>query len=243
MQNPAHYQSLEFARVEKLFADFSKGRNRSLRVLDFGCGRGKYLRCFTSLGCEVTAVDANPAYVAEAKKNGFSALSSDEFLGCDPSAFDVVFLSHVIEHLAPEILFQLIPRLCGKLSIDGRLVIVTPTPGERFYHDFSHVRPYLPQSIRHAFGQVGAPIYYGENNLIELIDVYFFKDPWRTRLWRSFYLDTGITGQSTRVINAAFEQVWRISGGRIGAVASWLGVYRLRAREKPDSSVANGVSG
>lgn len=208
------------------------GKHAPLRVVDFGCGRGTYLGCFSSLGCEVTAVDANPAYVADAKTKGFAALSSEDFLGGDLGDFDVIFLCHVIEHLAPETLARLIPRLCGMLVAGGRLVIVTPTPGERFYHDFSHVRPYLPQSIRHAFGQVGAPISYGERSLIELVDVYFFRDPYRTRLWRSFYFGTGAKGSITRIMNACFAMLWRISGGRVGVVASWLGVYKLTPPSK-----------
>jgi len=102
------------------------------------------------------------------------------------------------------------------------------TFGERFFHDFSHVRPYLPQSVRHAFGQVGAPLSFGERNLIELVDIYFFKDPWRTRSWRSFYVGTGASRLATLAINALFDGVWRASGGRLGTVASWLGVYRLK---------------
>jgi SAM-dependent methyltransferase len=244
MRQPAHYQSLEFARVAKLFAGFAKGKDRPLRVLDFGCGRGRYLDCFSSLGCDVTGVDANPAYVAEARRKGFSAQSSEGFLRSDASGFDVIFLSHVIEHLTPENLVQLIPRLCGMLLADGRLVIVTPTPGERFYHDFSHVRPYLPQSIRHAFGQVGMPISYGESSLIELSDVYFFKDPYRTRLWRTFYVGTGVTPALTRSLNAGFDAIWQISGGRVGVVASWLGVYQLKPKQErsgPSPARANGA--
>jgi hypothetical protein len=32
----------------------------------------------------------------------------------------------------------------------------------------------------------------------------------------------------TRAVNAAFDALWRVSGGRVGVVASWLGVYRMR---------------
>src|SRR4029450_12020667 len=107
----------------------------------------------------------------------------------------------------------LVPRLCAKLVAGGSLIIVTPTWGERFYHDFSHVRPYLPQSIRHAFGQSGAPISYGERNFIELVDVYFFRDPYRTRSWRSFYVGGDVKRALTRALNAAFDALWRLSAG------------------------------
>ena len=227
MRMPAHYQSLEYVRVERLIRQWAHGRTQPLRVLDFGCGRGKYLACFAALGCDVTGVDSNPAYVEEARARGVRACAADDFPPPDAARFDVIFLSHLIEHLSPEQLATLVPQLCRLLEADGRLVVVTPTPGERFWHDFSHVRPYLPQSIRHAFGQSGAPISFGERRMIEMTDVYFFRDPFRTRLWRSFYTGAPSARWLTRALNAAFDGLWRASGGRIGTTASWLGVYRL----------------
>jgi hypothetical protein len=180
------------------------------------------------MGCSVTAVDSNPAYVASAKRQGLAAFTPNDFFTGQPQRYDVIFLSHLIEHLAPAELIILIPSLCARLTPPGRLIIVTPTVGERFYHDFTHVRPYLPQSVRHAFGQTGAPISFGETNLIELVDIYFFKDPYRTRSWRSFYVGAWPMRTLTRLINALFDTLWRASRGRCGVVASWLGVYRLK---------------
>ncbi len=226
MKLPAHYQSLEYRRIEALFRDFARDRAAPLRVLDYGCGKGKYLACFAALGCAVSGVDTNPDYVAEARQRGFEAQLASEFAATTAAPFDVVFLSHLIEHLPPESLSRLIPQLCATLAPDGRLVVVTPTPGERFWHDFTHVRPYLPQSIRHAFGQAGAPISFGEVRMIELVDIYFFRDPYRTRLWRSFYVGSAPAKALVRALNLAFDAAWRLSGGRIGVTASWLGVYR-----------------
>jgi SAM-dependent methyltransferase len=227
VKRAAHYQTLEYERVSALLADLASNRATRLRVLDYGCGQGRYLDCFASLGFAVTGVDTNAHYVAEARVKGHEAYGCDEFFGVATGLFDVVFLSHVIEHLAPGPLIELISRLCALLASDGRLVIVTPTPGDRFFHDFSHVRPYLPQSIRHAFGQTGAPISFGQKGLIELTDIYFFRDPYRTRLWRTFYVATGIRRSLVRAVNASFDALWRVSGGRIGVTASWLGVYKL----------------
>lgn len=230
MPNAAHYQSLEYERIRLLIADLSKKHNGSLRILDFGCGRGKFLAYFSSLGCDVTGVDVNPVYVDVARSKNIAAFSPDLFFLEPIAKFDVILLSHVIEHLAPQELVELIPRLCDRLAMDGHLIIVSPTPGERFYHDFSHVRPYLPQSIRHAFGQTGASISYGESKLIELVDIYFFKDPFRTRFWRSFYVGGRFNKAFTRMVNAGFDVLWRVSRGKIGIVASWLGVYKLNSR-------------
>lgn len=184
--------------------------------------------CFFQLGCLVEGVDTNHEYVRRAQNQGFTAYNSDIFFKKNHIPFDVVFLSHLVEHVSPDSLASLIPKLCALLSEHGRLIIVSPTPGERFYHDFSHIRPYLPQSIRHAFGATGMPISFGESALIELVDIYFFKDPYRTRHWRSFYMKTGFCGKITTCVNRIFDCLWRLSLGHIGAQASWLGIYELR---------------
>jgi SAM-dependent methyltransferase len=230
MKQPAHYQTLEYERVRTLFRSFAAGRSERLKVLDYGCGRGKYMRCFAELGFEVSGADLNTAYVAEGRAAGFATLTPEELLADPRPRFDIIFLSHLVEHLDPEDLTALVPRLCGLLLPGGRLVIITPLLGERFFHDFSHIRPYYPQSIRHAFGQQTSELSFGAATLIELKDIYFFKDPYRTRTWRSFYVGTGASGAFTRLVNRFFDLSWRVSGGRIGVKTSWLGVYEVLPR-------------
>lgn len=227
MKGAAHYQTLEYARVERLFQQFSARSQQPLRVLDFGCGRGKYLRCFRGLGLDVAGADVNPDYIAEGREAGFRVCSPDEIFDGGDRPYDIVFLSHLVEHLTPDELVALVPKLCDRIAPGGRLVMITPLLGERFFHDFSHIRPYYPQSIRHAFGQMTSELSFGAASLVELEDIYFFKDPYRTRTWRSFYVGKGVAGALTRVLNAFFDLCWRFSGGRIGRKASWLGVYSL----------------
>lgn len=229
MSKSAHYQTLEYYFVRQLVNGWrSMAGEANLSILDFGCGHGKFMEMFAEIGCTVTGVDANADYIQRAKDKGFNAYVSDVFFENTRDKFDVIFLSHLIEHLQPDQLVNLIPRLCAKLSNHGRLVIISPTPGERFYHDFSHIRPYLPQSIRHAFGQYGAPVSFGEQNIVDLVDIYFFKDPYKTRLWRSFYVGKGPLRLFTKSINLVFDLLWRLSDGRIGVTSSWLGCYELR---------------
>lgn len=221
-----HYQTLEFERISTLVKRYAAENGAPLTILDFGCGHGKYSQLFTAQGNLVTSVDINSDYIDSIKAQGRNAKTTKEFFAQPIEKFDLIFLSHVIEHLTPEQLVKLIPELCLRLKKDGRLILISPTPGERFYHDFSHIRPYLPQSIRHAFGQKGAPISYGEEKIIKMIDVYFFKDPYRTRLWRSFYTGNAIVMGFTKYINIFFDLLWIITKGNIGVHASWLGVYK-----------------
>ncbi|EJN34997.1 methyltransferase family protein [Pseudomonas sp. GM84] len=221
---PAHYQTLESRKVEQLFQSWKADSNAPLAVLDYGMGRGKYLRIFHAMGLQATGVDINADYIEQAKNAGFEALHESELGGLE-KRFDVIFLSHLIEHLDPDQLLHLLDRLIILLKPQGRLVMISPVLGERFFHDFSHVRPYYPQSIRHAFGQSSSPLSFGANERIVLKDIHFFRDPWRTRLWRSFYIQDSPYAPLTRLLNKGFDLAWRLSNGQLGATSSWLGVY------------------
>lgn len=235
MKQINHYQSLEANRVRVLARKW-RSNNKSLRVLDFGCGKGKYLELFRDEGCETMGVDINQGYIEELRNRGFNvSIPEDALKG--HGRFDVVFLSHVIEHIHQDELVPLIQKLIALLDNSGLLVVVTPVLGERFYYDFSHIRPYYPQSIRHAFGQTGAPISYGNLDRIELTDIYFFRDPWRTRKWRTFYVGTGLKRLLVDWLNTLFDTLWRVSGGRLGVYASWLGVYRIK--HEPGSAASS----
>lgn len=227
---PAHYQSSEYQCVRALVEKWSRNRTAPLEVLDFGFGRGKFLDLFVTSGCRVTGVDANPEYVTEGRLKGYNCLTPEEFQALRGRSYDIIFLSHLIEHVEPHNLVELISELCERAAPNGKMIIISPVPGERFFHDFSHVRPYLPQSIRHALGQSGSPIVYGERNVLELSDIYFFKDPWRTRYWRSFYVKGSVLNRVTSVLNKLFDVLWRFSGGQVGTTASWLGVYDVSSK-------------
>lgn len=237
MNTAAHYRTLELLKVQSLFREYLTNARRPLRVLDYGCGRGLYLRELKHIGHHPIGCDFNPAYVDEARAAGFEVYEpKDLFRGAaELGAFDVIYLSHLIEHLSPSELVVLIPRLCALLAPYGRLIIITPIIGERFYHDSTHIRPYYPQSIRHAFGQTDAEVVFGAASLMELQDIYFFKDPYRTRTWRSFYVREGLRGTLTAALNTFFDIAWRITGGRIGVKASWLGVYSMKRLESQES--------
>lgn len=226
--HPAHYQTLESIRIKRLLSQWCAQSQRPLSVLDYGFGTGKYLPVFSSLGMQVTGIDINPEYIERARAQGYDAWHENQMESLDKK-FDVIFLSHLIEHLAPDQLVLLLERLILMLADQGRLIIVCPTLGERFFYDFSHIRPYYPQSIRHAFGQSTSPLSYGASEQLVLRDIYFFKDPFRTRKWRSFYMPQSRYHRVTRWVNNAFDIAWRLSNGNIGAISSWLGVYT-----KPD---------
>src|SRR5262245_57683967 len=69
------------------------------RVLDVGCGYGRLLSLLQAAGLEATGVDMNPNIVAAGRNSGLRCVTPDEF-NASSDQYDVVLMSHVIEHLS-----------------------------------------------------------------------------------------------------------------------------------------------
>jgi 2-polyprenyl-3-methyl-5-hydroxy-6-metoxy-1,4-benzoquinol methylase len=96
-----------------------------VRVLDIGAGNGKFLAKARELGWEVVGVEPDPAAVAAARSLGLDVRKGDvESLVPEGSSFDVITMSHVIEHLHdPRRVLDLAFSL---LKPNGRIYIDTP---------------------------------------------------------------------------------------------------------------------
>lgn len=102
------------------------GDPRSKTLLDVGCGTGEFLKAAADCGFHVTGIDVESSttdYVAT--KYGFCTvtglLGPKTFPAC---SFDVVILSHVIEHLQRPM--ELLAVIRGILKPHGLFVMCTP---------------------------------------------------------------------------------------------------------------------
>lgn len=69
------------------------------RVLDIGCGNGAWLRLAQDAGWQAAGVEPDPVARGEAEKTGLEVRHLvDDWLD-QPGSFDVVTMSHVIEHV------------------------------------------------------------------------------------------------------------------------------------------------
>lgn len=115
-------------------------------LLDVGCGNGQYIAQMRDLGWRVSGVERDPRGAAVARsKIGTERIHSDlETAGrAQPAGYDVVTLSHVIEHVFDPI--ETLTACRGVLRPGGLLVVATPnleSQGHRqFGRNWLHLDP------------------------------------------------------------------------------------------------------
>ena len=119
------------------------GDPRGKTMLDIGCGTGEFLKAGADAGFTVTGIDVDSTTTAHVKKKyGFTAVTG--LLGSatfPPCSFDVVVLSHVIEHLQRPM--ELLGVIYKILKPNGLFVMCTPNSdslGEDIHNIYGRVR-------------------------------------------------------------------------------------------------------
>ncbi len=94
------------------------------RILDLGCGAGRYLLLMRALGWDVVGVEPDATSRAVATGQGLAVVASLADGGLEPGSFDVITLNHVIEHLEDPV--GELRALRPLLAPGGRLGVATP---------------------------------------------------------------------------------------------------------------------
>lgn len=148
--------------LKSLFSGFDITR---LKVLDYGCGAGDFMRQLTRLGVgSVFGYDFDPEACVCAGEQGLTAFCSEtEFRAVGP--YDYVFLNHVIEHLSDPIAD--LAGLARSLKSGGRLVLRTPNSASfqarlfgrdwRGWETPRHLHIFNTRSVRQLMARVDLP--------------------------------------------------------------------------------------
>jgi SAM-dependent methyltransferase len=198
------------------------------RILDVGCGYGRNLRLLRDAGFDVLGVEVNEQIVRANRETGLPCISVDEFART-PEDFDLLLMSHVIEHFAPAALVPFMDSYLDRLVPGGALVIATPLLGPFFYDDFDHVKPYHPIGLMMVFGEGEAQVQYYARNRLALEDVWVRRSPLRLGHGRGRYIGSW-RPRARQIGDFAGALLFRATGGLIGTADGWVGLFRkLRA--------------
>lgn len=216
----------ESGKVAKTLVTIS----RNAEVLEVGCGFGRKLRLLRSLGfSRLCGVDKNPAVAAAARDAGFEAFDAATFETQWPGqSCDLLVLSHLVEHFTPEALYPFLNHWLRRLRVGGHLLLLSPMPGDDFYLDFDHVKPYLPQGFKDFFGQGDEQVGAYSPHVLKLRDLHYRRSPLRLRHLRCMVLKTP-WAVVPRSINLASAVAFRLSGTVIGRSSGWVALFRKKA--------------
>ena len=142
------------------------GENK--RLLDVGCGNGRFLDQMRQLGWKVAGIEPDGEAVSVAREK----FDLDVLLGSLVEArfadghFDAITMNHVIEHVSDPI--ELLKECRRVLKPGGKLVVVTPNINSMGYHVFGeywrglevprHLTLFSPQALRSCAKSAGMDV-------------------------------------------------------------------------------------
>lgn len=210
----------EFLKTEKILFNM----NRNIRVLDVGCGYGKKIKLLQKLGFRnITGVEINEEIVRQNVANGLNVISVNDFNKND-ELFDLIIMSHVIEHFQYQDLKLFMEKYLKSLKNDGYLLILTPMLDKTFYTNFDHVKPYLPDGIRAVFEDENAQVQFYSTQKLELIDIEFRKTPFNLKYYKSNYV--GKQNIFLKFLNLTLLLLFNLTYRVFGRTNGWIGLYK-----------------
>lgn len=193
------------------------------KILDIGCGFGGKCFLLQSLGFDVTGIDANPEIISANLKKGLNCMTVEQFEKTT-TVYDILLMSHIIEHFEPSELLNFIDAYLSRLRDGGHLIILTPLYTSRFYDDFDHIKPYHPVGFHMVFGGNKAQVQYYARHKLRLNDLEFRKGPFLLSYCKGlyFYRYTSLPV----IINNISAIMFKLSCGIIGKTTGWIGLYK-----------------
>ncbi len=110
------------------------------RVLDLGCGKGRFARALVDRGARVVGLDVSQAMLAGADGSAMDRVrGSARRLPFRPSSFDGVIAVEIFEHLAPRAVDDVCAEVRRVLRPGGTFVVVNKN-----LYSLNAQRPWLP---------------------------------------------------------------------------------------------------
>lgn len=136
--------------------------DKSIRILDFGCGFGQSLRALEALGYEnLVGYDIAPDAIEYCRKVGLNVI--DGRLGEVSEMggeFDLIVCSHVLEHLEKTQVIPKLKDLQSLLRLNGQIFVAVPNAQSNTgcywrYEDFTHHTLFTAGSLIYVLQRAG----------------------------------------------------------------------------------------
>ena len=164
--------------------------NRSVRVLDVGCGFGFALRAMRAAGfTSVQGLEISPDQAEITRKAGFEVsivADTGAFLRQCTNSFGVILLLDVLEHVPVTLQIDLLRAIRVALEPEGRLILTVPNANSPLaarwrYIDFTHCSSFTEHSLFFVLRNAG----FGEIKMDNSKGVGAFPRRWWQREQRN----------------------------------------------------------
>jgi O-antigen chain-terminating methyltransferase len=158
--------------ADPLYKHLSQKLPTSGRLVDLGCGRGRWLKFANERGMDSLGVDNHPWSVEHCVNANLNVTLSEiwDFFDRDEATGVSVFSAfHLVEHLTPDKVQHLINLIAQGLQPGGLCILVTPNfsdwsvAREIFWIDPTHIRPYPLPLLQMMCESAGLQISYRRN--------------------------------------------------------------------------------
>lgn len=180
------YTFIIFCNSEETFLKYTllKYSPKKAKLLDVGCGYGRFYNIIVDSGIDYYGVDINRDTVNWNKsqnRKSFHTTDNDY----KENNYDLIMLAHVIEHCGYSDLKDLLNTYTKLLDKDGLLIIFTPLMHRGFYDDSDHVKPYNPDALRQLLCHKTTQIQdNGVSGQYAEVALWLKNDP----LWHSYFV-------------------------------------------------------
>lgn len=204
------------------------GLDRNIRILEVGCGQGSKTDFLRSQGFHhILGVEKNAHQVKYCNERGHDVVSLAEF---DESyrghQFDLLILSHIIEHFQFEDLVGVIDGYLKYLKPGKLMLIATPMLHPHFWLDLDHQKPYYPQGIKNFYSGDSEQVGFSSEYKLKLQDIRFRKSPFKVKNDRNLLLKKN--DLPMLIVNLISAVVFKFSFSILGSKTGWIGLYQLK---------------
>lgn len=126
-RSPADTFTVQETYSADAFSLITRHVGTDVRILDYGCAAGGRMSPFLKAGYDVSGFDLNETFLAYAMSRGIKRFEPTE-------KYDLIFLSHVVEHINEPIEF-LRKAIAENLAPDGRIFITVPLIDHQVGHE------------------------------------------------------------------------------------------------------------
>jgi SAM-dependent methyltransferase len=137
--------------------------DKGAHILDVGCGFGQLLSALQREGySQAMGIDVNEVAVNACRAKGLAVeqIMVQDFATHSPQRFDLITMSHVLEHLPKDQIIEVLTHIRALLKPGGAFIMMVPnaqsnTAAYWMYEDFTHNTLFTAGSVRYVLLAAG----------------------------------------------------------------------------------------